>query len=232
MSRPFGGNASPTGGAATAELVARLARCVAPCRQDLWVQIARDIAAHGFMEIGVWTGVFAAHLLGECPAIARYFMVDPWRHLECWNKPFNVDAAAFEAVHAEAMARTAFAGARRVVLRGTTTEVIDRVSDGTLDLVYVDGDHTLRGIAIDLICAYPKLRPGGVLGGDDYTPPIWQHPRQYQPTLGCPFPAYFAHAQGAPPVILPYGQFAIVKPGQPGMHFQVIDTDGAYNERP
>ena len=32
------------------------------------------------------------------------------------------------------------------MLRGTTTEVIDRVPDRSVDFAYIDGDHTLRGI--------------------------------------------------------------------------------------
>ena len=42
-------------------------------------------------------------------------------------------------------------------------------SDGSLDFVYIDGDHTLKGTNTDLAAWWPKLRPGGWLCGDDYT---------------------------------------------------------------
>ena len=191
----------------------------------------RQTQAREFLELGVFRGAFAEHILRHCPAITRYYMVDPWRHLDDWNKPANRDQPTFDAFYAEAMARTDFAAACRVVLRGKTTEVIDEIPEASLDIAYVDGDHTLRGIAIDLICTYPKVRPGGILGGDDYTPTIWQHADNFEPTLVCPFAAYFAESQDAPIVILPHNQFAIIKPSERGKHFRVIDTTNRYGPR-
>lgn len=124
------------------------------------------------------------------------------------------------------MSRTEFARERRIVLRGKTTEMIDNIPDESLD-----SDHTLRGIAIDLIRTYPKIRSGGVLRGDDYCLTIWQHADNFEPTLVCPFAAYFAESQGAPIVILPHDQFAIIKPSKPGWNFQVIDTTKRYGAR-
>jgi hypothetical protein len=40
-------------------------------------------------EIGVYGGKFAEAMLGGCPGITTYDLVDPWRHLEDWNKPAN-----------------------------------------------------------------------------------------------------------------------------------------------
>jgi hypothetical protein len=214
----------------TVEMLAHAAASDA-AREDVWCDIVRRTQARHVLELGVWRGAFAAQLLRRCPDVARYYMLDPWRRLDDWNKPANVDQAAFDDIHAEAMRITDFAGDRRVVLRGKTTEVIDQIPDRTLDLAYVDADHTLRGISIDLIRTYPKIRPGGVLGGDDYSRTIWQHPENFEPSLVCPFAAYFAESQGAPLVVLRHGQFAIVKPDRPGNHFQVIDTTGAYGER-
>jgi hypothetical protein len=189
------------------------------------------VQAKDFLELGVFRGAFAEHLLRQCPGIARYYMLDPWQHLDEWNKPSNVDQTRFDEIYAEAMARTEFARERRIVLRGKTTEKIDEIPDNGLDIAYIDGDHTLRGIAIDLIRSYPKVRPGGILGGDDYTPTIWQHADNFEPSLVCPFASYFAESQGAPIVVLGGSQFAIVKPSEPGNHFRVIDTTGKYGPR-
>jgi predicted O-methyltransferase YrrM len=40
--------------------------------------------------------------------------------------------------------------------------------DLSLDLVFVDGDHTFEGVLSDLNSWYPKLKPGGVFLGHDY----------------------------------------------------------------
>ena len=88
--------------------------------------------------------------------IETYYMIDPWRNLADWNKPANTSDEQFEVFHREALERTGAHEAKRVVLRGTTAEVIDRIPDGSLDLAYVDGDHTLRGITIDLVRCSPR----------------------------------------------------------------------------
>ncbi|TKB07109.1 MAG: class I SAM-dependent methyltransferase [Mesorhizobium sp.] len=203
-----------------------------PTRADIWTSCISRFDARTILELGVWKGEFAESLLKACSVIERLYLLDSWRNLETWNKPWNVDEETFRAVYEEAMDRTQIGGDRCVRLRGTTMEVIDQIPDGSLDLAYVDGDHTLRGISIDLIKAYPKVRPGGILGGDDYTPTIWQHSEQFEPSLVCPFAAYFAESQNAPLIILPFGQFAILKPLEgEASKFQVIDTTGSYGPR-
>lgn len=206
------------------ELTALVAASTGSRREDIWTQIIQWIQATDVLELGVYKGAFAEHILMHCPSIRRYYMLDPWCHLDEWNKPANVDQRSFDEFYALAMSRTEFARERRIVLRGRTTEAIDAISDQSLDIAYVDGDHTLRGIAIDLICTYPKIRPGGILAGDDYSATIWQHADNFEPTLVCPFAAYFAESQGCPIVILAHNQFAIIKPPKAVRCFQVIDT--------
>ena len=201
-------------------------------RVELWSQIVRQVQAKDFLELGVLRGRFAEAILRNCPGVTNYYMLDPWRCLDDWNKPSNHPLqSTFDEIHVEAMTRTEFAKERRIVLRGKTTEVIDEIRDEALDIAYIDGDHTLRGIAIDLIRTYPKVRPGGILGGDDYCASIWHNPENFEPTLVCPFAAYFAESQGAPIVILPYNQFAIIKPPKHGAHFCVTDTTNSYGDR-
>jgi 8-oxo-dGTP pyrophosphatase MutT (NUDIX family) len=193
-----------------ANLAIERASAAAADRPALWRQIASAMGAETVAEVGVWKGEFAADLLRSCPTIRAYYMLDPWRHLSGWNKPFNVPDEHFEAVRREAMERTAFAGDRRHVLRGTTVEVAGDLPDRSLDLCYIDGDHTLRGIVIDLIRLFPKVRDGGVLAGDDFAPSAWQHDPRFEPTLVFPAALYFAEATGSLVYGLPHDQFAIV----------------------
>lgn len=182
------------------------------CRNDLWISFIAACGATSAAEIGVWKGDFAAEVLTACPAITNYYMIDPWRHLDDWNKPANVGSQEFEAIRVEALAKTDFASSRRTILRGTTLEVVDAVADGTLDFAYVDGDHTLKGIGIDLIAILPKMRAGGFIGGDDFCPSIWQHGPKFEPTMVFPFAVHFALAVRAFIFALPFNQFLISLP--------------------
>jgi hypothetical protein len=122
--------------------------------------------------------------------------------------------------------KTEFAANRRVILRGKTTDVIDQIPDRELDFAYIDGDHTLKGIAIDLIQVYPKVRAEGYIGGDDFTPTMWQHKTKFEPTLVFPFAVYFAEAVGATIYALPYQQFCLHKTDQ--VNFNFVDLTGQY----
>ena len=177
-------------------------------------------------EIGVWKGEFAETLLARCPSVERYYMVDPWRALGDWNRPLNRGADTHEACHEEALARTAFAAGRRTVLRGTTLEAAPSIPEASLDFAYLDGDHTLRGIAIDLINILPKIRPGGWIGGDDFQPRIAHHSR-HEPMLVFPFAVHFAEAMRLPIYALPFRQFLIVN--DPG-RFVFHDPQGLYSD--
>ncbi|HEX6807119.1 MAG TPA: class I SAM-dependent methyltransferase [Gemmatimonadaceae bacterium] len=198
-------------------------------RTQLWTSFLGRTALARVAEVGVWKGDFAAAMLAACPAIDTYVMIDPWRHLDEWNKPANVAAGTFEGIRAEAMAKTEFGATRRQVLRGTTLEVVDSIDDGSLDFAYIDGDHTLRGIVTDLVAMRPKIRAGGFLAGDDFCPNVWQHGAAYEPTLVFPVAVDVALAMRATIFALPFNQFLIVLPneGERGRG-AFVDLVGAY----
>jgi hypothetical protein len=58
------------------------------------------------VELGVYRGDFASELLKQCDLIEKYYMLDPWRHLDNWNKPANKDNDIFEQFLSETKAKT------------------------------------------------------------------------------------------------------------------------------
>lgn len=180
-------------------------------RVELWQGIISKNKIKTVAEIGVWRGDFAACILMLCPTVESYTMIDPWRNLPDWNKPNNRSDEEFASIYTEAMAKTAFAANRRRVLRGTTVEVVDKIKDSSLDFVYVDGDHTLKGISLDMINILPKVKTGGFIGGDDFVENHWHHGRDFAPTMVKPFILSFAEAYGFPLHELPCNQFLLQK---------------------
>ena len=198
----------------------------ADSRFDFWCKLISEMKFTNCTELGVFRGDFAERILSNCLTIEKYYMIDPWRNLKTRNKPANKTNDEFERIYSEAMQRTDFASEKRIVLRGKTTEVINQLPDESLDFAYVDGDHTLKGITIDLISLYPKIKEGGWIGGDDFTKTIWQHSTNYEPTLIFPFAIYFAEAVNAPIYALPFDQFAIIKSKRESFSF--IDLTASY----
>lgn len=153
-------------------------------------------------------------------------MIDPWRELYDWDKPANVDDDTFSKFLEETKERTEFASDKRIILRGKTTEVIHEIPDESLDLAYIDGDHTLRGITIDMELLYPKIRYGGGIGGDDFTATPLQHFPDYEPSFVFPYAVYFAEATSNPIYGLPYNQFLMMKHTE--NQYQFCDIVGKY----
>ena len=197
---------------------------VARDRFEFWINFINTLGVRNAVEIGVFRGDFAEQILRNCECLEKYYMLDPWRNLEAWDKPANTNNEIFEQLMQRSLEKTAFASDKRVVLRGKTTEVIDNIPDLSLDLAYIDGDHTLKGITIDLIRVFPKIKIGGFIGGDDFCPGDLQHFPQFEPTLVFPFAIYFAEAVSARIYSLPHEQFLIEKTAD--SVFELIDLTG------
>lgn len=180
-------------------------------RFHFWKSFINFNVIKNMLEVGVWKGEFAKHILGKCSSVEKYYMIDPWRNLENWNKPSNVDNETFEKIYDEAILETDFSKHKRIVLRGTTKEVIDKIPDNSLDFAYIDGDHTLRGITIDLIKVYPKIKNGGWIGGDDLHNNVFHHGNDYAPTMVFPFALYFSESMGDVFFKTKHNQFLIRK---------------------
>jgi hypothetical protein len=197
-------------------------------RFELWNKFLGEERPEKVAEVGVWKGDFAKHILESNKFIKKYYMIDPWTKLADWNKPFNVEMKVFDEIYHEAINKTEFAAKKIKVLRGTTKEVVNKIPDDSLDFIYIDGDHTLRGITIDLIKLFPKVKNNGYIGGDDFLPTPWQHNLNYEPTFVCPFSIYFAEAVDLPIVALPYNQFLLQKKDH--TYFDFYDTTDKYND--
>lgn len=188
-------------------------------RLEYWKAFISAYQCKNVAEVGVWKGQFAKEILTDCEQVEIYYMIDPWRKLDDWNKPFNVDDRAFSDIYTEALERTDFARNRRVVLRDRTLRAAEQIPDDSLDLVYIDGDHTLRGITHDLEAMFGKVRDGGVIAGDDLTITPWHHAPEFEPSLVFPYVVYFAEAKGLPICALGANQFVIIKNTEIGFRF-------------
>lgn len=151
-------------------------------------------------------------------------MIDPWKNLATWNKPANRPDDQFSQIHATAMQKTERFADVRHVLRGTTKAKIHVIPDHSLDAVYVDGDHTLRGITMDLALVHRKTAPGGYICGDDFTRNIWQHGQDFDPSMVFPYAVYFAEAHDLPIITLPWNQFMIINDSAHG--YELLDLGG------
>jgi predicted O-methyltransferase YrrM len=64
-------------------------------------------------------------------------------------------------------------GVRARLLVEPSADAARHFDDASLDVVFVDGDHTAEGVRADITAWLPKLKPGGVLCGHDYLHPTY-----------------------------------------------------------
>ena len=88
------GNQPMAGTPASPEVMEQvLITCISKARSrlDLWVEFISAAGVQRMAEVGVYRGDFAAVMLQKGGDLTRYYMLDPWRHLNAWNKPANQD---------------------------------------------------------------------------------------------------------------------------------------------
>lgn len=132
-------------------------------RRDL-LQLFAELQFTRGAEIGVWSGKFSQQLLDAIPKLHLH-AVDPWQSLDDYHERKNEPDRMAAAYH-EAMTR--LAGRRCAIFRMTSLEAAARVPDGSLDFVYIDGNHGAAHVRADLEAWSPKVRRGGVVAGHDF----------------------------------------------------------------
>lgn len=111
-------------------------------------------------EIGVWKGQFSAHLCAANPGL-KLTCVDPWQPY-----PDMPDPAAMEGYYQTALARLAPYGV--TIVRQPSLAAVQAVPLGSLDFVYIDGDHRFEFVVNDIIQWAKRVRSGGIVSGHDY----------------------------------------------------------------
>lgn len=140
-------------------------------RRELSKLLAALGATRG-AEIGVWRGKWSARICADNPSLDM-LCVDLWATYQGYaDARNNVDALA----DAYAMAKQALAPYRATMIRKTSTDAAHDVPDGSLDFVYIDGNHTEPFVKMDLEAWAPKVRSGGIVSGHDY---IWRKEKPY-----------------------------------------------------
>ncbi|MEM6708590.1 MAG: class I SAM-dependent methyltransferase [Pseudomonadota bacterium] len=140
------------------------------------------------VEVGVWKGKFSRHLV-EQTAPRQLHLVDPWQVPDADSGkvvvPVSDDGriagvegstvsgqSDIDRVYEDVCER--FGSLPNVTIhRMTSLQAAPLFADRSVDWVYIDGSHYTEDVLDDLRSWHPKLRPGGLLMGDDY---YWRDP--------------------------------------------------------
>jgi hypothetical protein len=137
---------------------------VVATRLDLAKALVRVGLTRG-AEIGVYRGDFSQILLDAgCTVLG----VDPYVTSAAYPYAL-VDATVtdLDALCADVQAR--FASREWRLVRMASVDAAMTVPDGSLDFVYIDGDHRCSAVVADIRAWAPKVKVGGLIAGHDYT---------------------------------------------------------------
>ena len=147
------------------------------------VPVMRDaFQAEGLAKLCKWANQNGA--VGKCVEIGSYsgegtvVLADHFKEVlavDPWENGYDSDDVAshqcpMEDVFNAFTERTKVKGNINFS-RGKSLDALEFVADGSLDLVYVDGDHRYEGALADIKGWLPKLRKGGCMTGHDFSFP-------------------------------------------------------------
>lgn len=119
-------------------------------------------------EIGTAKGVYAEAL---CKAGLQLYCVDPWKDYSEYHG-YGQELLDKQFEHTKKL----LSEYNAVILRKTSMEAIHDIADGSLDFVYIDGNHDFKYVVEDIYEWSKKVRKGGVVAGHDY---LFTMPREH-----------------------------------------------------
>lgn len=127
-------------------------------------------------EIGVFQGDCSRQILQQCPNV-RLLLVDKWDN----NHPASYKTTGDGCVtipknwqNVLKICKTKLSpfGDRAEYRQGNSRDEAAKVADGSLDFVFIDGDHSFQGTTADLVDWVRKVKPGGFVAGHDLDHPL------------------------------------------------------------
>ncbi len=130
------------------------------------------------VEVGVAYGYHAKALLSANNAVS-YVGIDPYRPGYDEKDSFAADVCevmqdqsptrAFDRLYtAVSQKLQSEFGPRARIIRQPSQDAAKTISDGSIDFVFVDGDHRYEQVQADLEAWWSKIRLGGIMCGDDW----------------------------------------------------------------
>jgi len=141
-------------------------------RKDL-ASLFKDLGFTRGVEIGTEKGKYAYQLCRSNPDL-RLWCIDPYEfYADGHGYKDNVDQKIHENNFYRAKDRLARFNCE--IVRNYSRNAVDMFADGSLDFVYIDGNHKLEYVIEDLTLWTPKVRVGGIIAGHDYIKLRGQH---------------------------------------------------------
>lgn len=141
--------------------------------QDVYADAVREAPADResiFVEIGCWKGKSTAFLAVEAINSGKPIKICAVDHWLGSDEPaHHADPDVKNGTLFERFVANMMPVRRHVeVMRMASVDAASVFAGRLADLVMLDGDHSYDGVRADLSAWLPRMRPGGVVAGDDW----------------------------------------------------------------
>lgn len=145
-----------------------------------WDEIILRVPKRGLfkiVEVGTWKGKTSRQVLQRC-ANVDYTMVDRWEcpemgdsYLSSGSETARLPQEKYDFAYHECVNLAIEFGPRVHIIKSDSVAAAVDFEERSIDLIFIDGDHSYDGVKRDLLAWWPKVRRGGWLGGHDYAHP-------------------------------------------------------------
>jgi len=117
------------------------------------------------VEVGVASGEYSRVLLDTNPQMELYG-VDPWVPYPGYHD--YQKESTFEKMYQETLKVTEGFDNYHIIKKFSVDAVKD-FKDGSVDFIYLDGNHSGEAVKEDIETWMPKMKKGGIMSGHDFT---------------------------------------------------------------
>jgi predicted O-methyltransferase YrrM len=127
------------------------------------VHLYKELGYKEGAEVGTAEGRFAKAVCEANPGV-KLHCIDPWEKYEGYN---DFRETYYEP--AEEKARKQLAPFDVNIIKKYSLDGAKDFEDKSLDFVYIDANHDVRHVIEDIDTWMPKVRPGGMISGHDWS---------------------------------------------------------------
>ena len=120
-------------------------------------------------ELGVCWAWTLRYFLDKAPEIKKVYAIDAYKPYQDWWGAVTQDMVDVWRKHA--LSLLAPYRDQIEMLEMDSVSASEHIADGSLDYIFIDGDHSYSAVSRDLKAYWPKMKQGGIFAGHDWNLP-------------------------------------------------------------
>jgi len=129
---------------------------------------AATISKPVIAEIGIFRGEFLDYIATTCD-VGSLDGVDLFQGVTCSGNADGNHVVKYDVGKSYVELTEKYKDVSNVnVHKSDSSTFLKGVPNNTYDIIYIDGDHSYKGVELDLLYSFQKVKPGGYIMGHDY----------------------------------------------------------------